>query len=260
MDGKLIILGCGGSAGVPTVSNWWGKCDPSEPRNLRTRPSAAIVAEGGLVVIDAGPDFRDQMNREKLGPPDAIIITHEHADHINGLDELRTLQRLFKRKFPLYAFPATLEKLTRRLDYMFIETEGGFYPAVLEAQAVNPGDTLDIGGMRIQTHELDHGTISSLGVRIGSVAYSTDLKRLNEDAYNRLQGVETWVVDAAGDHHRSNPVHACVEEIIEMNQRVGAKKVYLTHLPPSMDYHTLMKTLPEGYEPAYDGMIIPFSA
>ena len=95
MDGKLIILGCGGSAGTPAIGNWWGACDPKEPRNRRTRPSVAIKTEKTLVIVDTGPDFRDQMNRENLGCPDAIIITHIHSDHTNGIDETRTLESLY---------------------------------------------------------------------------------------------------------------------------------------------------------------------
>lgn len=253
--GELIVLGCGGSSGVPAIGGWWGACDPHEPRNIRTRPSIALKTDTTLIVVDTGPDFREQMNRERLGCPDAVIITHIHSDHINGLDELRTFQRLNKgRKFPVYTDAYTLEKLTERLDYMFTETEGGFYPAVCLPEIVTYGRTLTIGDITLTLFEQDHGTISSLGLRIGDIGYSTDMKRLDDAALTALAGIHTWIVDAAGHHSRSNPVHACIEELIELNNRIGAKEVLLTHLPPTMDYATLMKELPQGFMPAFDGM------
>lgn len=256
--GKLTILGCGGSAGVPAIGNWWGNCDPAEPRNYRTRPSIALETETTLVIVDTGPDFREQLNREKLGCPDAIIITHEHSDHINGIDELRTLQRLHKRKFDLHAMGSTLARLQQRLDYMFLDLENGFYPAVCNAVSVRQGADITIGDLTLKTFEQDHGTIQSLGLRIGDIGYSTDVKRLDDAAFETLAGIHTWIVDAAGHHSRTNPVHACIDEVVEMNEKIRARRVVLTHLPPTMDYQTLLKELPQDFEPAYDGMTIEF--
>ena len=259
MDGKLIILGCGGSAGVPTIGNWWGNCDPNEPKNLRTRPSIAIQTQKTLVVVDAGPDFRDQINREKLGCPDALIITHSHSDHINGIDEFRTLQRLNKgRKFPLYAMEETMKDLHVRLDYMFKTSDNGFYLAVFDAHIINIKEKILFSDVEIQTFSQMHGDINSLGIRIKNIGYSTDVKKLDDHAFECLKGIDIWIADAAGDNNNANPVHASIEEVIRMNERIGAKKVYLTHLPPSMDYQTLIKNLPKGYEPAYDGLVIDF--
>ncbi len=260
MEGTLTILGCGGSAGVPTIGNWWGNCDPNEPRNIRTRPSIALQSQTALVVVDTSPDFKDQMNREKLGCPDAVIITHEHSDHVNGLDELRTLQRLYKRKFPLYASSDTIEKLYRRMDYMFTTSEDGFYPAVCDAMPITAGDEITLGDIPIRTFDQIHGHIKSLGLRVGNVAYSTDVKSLEDEAYSVLEGVDTWIVDAASYQKPMNHVHACIPEVIEMNKRVKASKVFLTHLPATMDYATLLKELPENFAPTYDGMSLPFTA
>ena len=256
--GKLTILGCGGSAGVPAIGNWWGNCDPLEPRNYRTRPSIALQAETTLVIVDTGPDFREQMNREKLGCPDAIIITHEHSDHINGIDELRTLQRLNKRKFDLHAMDVTLTRLKQRLDYMFTDTEDGFYPAVCNGVSVRQGADITIGDLTLKTFEQDHGTIKSLGLRLGDIGYSTDMKRLDDTAFESLAGIHTWIVDGAGHYSETNPVHASVGEVVEMNKKIGARRVILTHMQPSMDYQTLVKELPQDYEPAYDGMTLEF--
>lgn len=259
MEGKLIILGCGSSAGVPTIGNWWGACDPAEPRNLRTRPSIALQTQTTLAIVDTSPDFREQMNRENLGVPDGIILTHVHSDHVNGIDELRMLQRRHKRKFPVYAMDETHEKLMQRMDYMFTSSEDGFYPAVCDAVTLKMGEKFTIGDIEIMPFEQDHGTIKSLGIRVGNIGYSTDVKRLNQDAFNALKGIEIWVVDGAGNTANDNPVHTGIEEVIEMNKKIGAEKVFLTHLPPTMDYATLQKTLPENISPAYDGMTIDYA-
>lgn len=258
MGGKVIILGCGGSAGVPAIGNNWGACDPNEPKNRRTRPSIAIQTDTTLVIVDTGPDFYEQMNRENLGCPDAIIITHHHSDHINGLDELRTLQRRHKRKFPLYTFEETLNNLQKRYDYMFQETENGFYPAVLTPIEMKAEDVIETGDIKINTYAMTHGSIQALGIRIGNIGYSTDLKSLERPAIEALKGIDSWIVDGAAYHEERNPVHASIEEVIAMNSEIGAKRVILTHLPPTMDYNTLINELPKGYEPAFDGLTISF--
>ncbi len=260
MDGKLIILGCGGSAGVPAIGNWWGACDPNEPKNIRTRPSIALKTKDKLVIVDTGPDFREQMNREKLGAPDAVIITHTHFDHVNGIDELRTFQRQDKeRTFPTYGMADTLKSLQAHAHYMFQPSENGFYRTVCVPHEIKLGKNV-IENIPMQMFEQEHGTMPTLGIRIGNVAYSTDVKRLDGFAMETLEGVVTWIVDGAGYHNRSNPVHACIEEIAEMNEKIGAKQVFLTHMPPIMDYKTMVKELPDNFAPAYDGLAIDFAA
>lgn len=260
MDGELIILGCGGSSAVPTIGNWWGACDPNEPRNIRTRPSIALKTEKSLVIVDTGPDFRTQMNRENLGAPDAVIITHTHFDHINGIDELRTFQRLKKGKiFPVYGFADTLEILQKNIGYMFMSSENGFYPAVCEAMNLKPYKSITIADIPMMPFEQEHGAIMSLGLRVGNVAYCTDVKRLNDQSMQILKGVETLIIDAGGHYSETNPVHMSIREIIALNETVDAKKIYLTHMPPSMDYQTLAKELPDNFAPAHDGLVIGFT-
>jgi phosphoribosyl 1,2-cyclic phosphate phosphodiesterase len=257
MAGTLIILGCGSSAGVPAIGNWWGACDPNDPRNNRTRPSIALKTDTTLLIVDTGPDFREQMNRENLGCPDAVIITHEHSDHTNGIDELRTLQRLNDmRRFPLLSTQVTIDALQHRLGYMFEDSENGFYPAVCDPVLLDMGTPKTIGDITFTPFLQDHGTIDSIGLRIGNIGYSTDVKRLDDVAFDILQGVDTWIVDAAGYHSKTNPVHATIDEVITMNERIGAARVILTHLPPTMDFQTLAEELPEGYIPAVDGLTI----
>lgn len=256
--GKLIILGCGSSAGVPAIGNWWGACDPHDPRNRRTRPSISLQTEKTLIIVDTGPDFREQMNRENLGCPDAVIITHEHSDHVNGIDELRTLQRRHNmRRFPIYGSKETIDNLKNRVDYMFTDSENGFYPAVCDPVLMTMGQAVTIGDITLTPFDQDHGTLNSIGLRVGTVGYSTDVKRLDEAAFTVLKGIETWIVDGAGYHSDTNPVHANIKEIIAMNQIIGAKDVILTHMPPTMDFKTLSAELPPGYRPATDGLVLP---
>jgi phosphoribosyl 1,2-cyclic phosphate phosphodiesterase len=256
MSAELIILGCGSSAGVPAIGNWWGNCDPANPKNRRTRPSVAVQTDQTCVVVDTGPDFREQMNREKLRTPDAILFTHEHADHVAGIDELRTLQRLEKRIFPVFSDAYTLDRLKKRVDYMFKTTENGFYPAVCSENTLNFNEIWHFNDIKAHIFKQDHGTIDSLGFRVGSVAYSTDFKRLDDIAIDILRGVDVWIADSAGYESLTNPVHACIDEVIAYNERIGARQVYLTHMPPTMDYDAVAKRLPPGYAPAYDGLRI----
>jgi len=256
MKGELVILGCGGSSGVPAIGNWWGKCDPHEPKNRRTRPSVAILKNGSTLIVDSGPDFREQYNRENLTGLDGVLFTHTHSDHVNGIDELRTFQRLQKRTYPIYGDAKTLDVIGARFDYMFATTENGFYPAVCEPVPITPG-RVTCAGIAIDVFEQDHGTTVSLGIRIGTIGYSTDFKRLDDRALEVLKGIDIWIADAAAHDSKSNPVHASVEDVIALNQTIGAKQVYLTHLPPTMDYRALTESLPPGFAPAYDGLRLP---
>lgn len=256
MRGKLTILGCGGSGGVPLILNEWGVCDPLEPRNRRTRCSAAVTTDTTTVIIDTGPDIHTQFNRENLKIPDGIIYTHEHSDHIAGIDELRTLQRLSKRKFDVYGDTDSMAEIMRRVPYMFEDRENGFYPAVCIPHTVAYGREYVIGDIRFSTYRMDHTTLTALGLRFGTVGYSVDFKRLDAAAIDALKGVDVWIADCAGYKSDTNPVHANLEEIYRINDTIKARQVYLTDMPPTMDYQTLLAELPKGYAPAYDGLSI----
>ncbi len=254
MNGKLIILGCGAAGGSPLITNRWVDCDPGEPKNRRMRCSVAVVTDQSTLIVDTGPDFLQQFNREDLSVPEGVIYTHEHSDHVSGIDELRFLQRITKRKFNIYSNRKTIDNLACRYDYMFQDRDNGFYPAVCDAHELDYGSDYTIGDIAFTTYELDHTTLSSVGLRFGNLGYSVDFKRLDDAAIQTLKGVETWVADCAGYNNPDNPVHADLSEIYRVNEQIGAKEVILTHMPPTMDYQTLRSELPEGYKPAYDGM------
>lgn len=258
MSGKIIILGCGNGAGTPGIGNYWGKCDPDEPKNRRTRSSILVQSENTAILVDTGPDMREQFNRHDVKDLDYILYTHIHADHTHGIDELRTLRRRNQKIFPCYGTAETMATISTTFSYMFQEDKDGFYPPALTANRLELYRETTLGDVRFTAYGQDHGGVTSLGFRFGNVAYSTDMKRLDERAFEVLRGVKTWIVDACSYHSDTNPVHAGLNEVYAMNERIGAGRVVLTHLSSAMDYRTLTGELPPGYEPAHDGMVIDF--
>jgi phosphoribosyl 1,2-cyclic phosphate phosphodiesterase len=259
---KITLLGTGGSAGSPQIGGAdgfgeWGRLDPTEPRNRRTRPSITIqTPDNKTLLIDTGPDLRTQLTREGIARIDAVLYTHAHADHIAGLDEIRILNRILKAPMPAYATAATLAELRQRFDYAFKPFPGGFfYRPVLDAHTVAPGETVSILGLPVQLIAQDHGTTTSLGLRIGNFAYCTDVVRLDETALNALQNLDILIIDCftSGPPH---PTHANLTQALSWVQQLQPDRTILTHLGPDMDYQTLRKTLPPGVEPGYDGLAV----
>lgn len=259
---KLTIMGCGNSAGTPSIGNYWGQCDPAEPRNRRTRPSIAIQSDDKTIIVDTGPDFKAQVNAANISRINAILYSHAHSDHINGIDDLRVLRLRHKTVIPIYLTQETLTRLQTGFEYMFTDIDPeGLYPQVLEPHIIAPGQTLNIEGIKVTTFLQSHGSAgSTLGFRFGNVAYSTDMFSLPDESYEILRGIDTWIVDGAGYNMPLNLVHARLKDVIAYNEIVKAPQVYLTHMPSFMDYQTLLKELPPGYAPAYDGLVLEASA
>jgi phosphoribosyl 1,2-cyclic phosphate phosphodiesterase len=255
---QFTILGCGNSMGTPTIGNHWGACDPDEPRNYRTRPSAVIRSESTTLLIDTSPDLRAQANREGITRANAVFYTHAHADHIHGIEELRVFRLRHDQTIPVYGDKATISELEERFAYLFME-KNKIYPKVCDAHVLSASDMnipMTIGDITLIPFEQDHGTCKTLGLRVGDVGYSTDMIDLGQESLETLIGIKTWIVDAAAYKSDKNLVHASIQKIFDFNQIIQAEQVYLTHLPPSMDYRTLINELPSGYAPAYDGLRI----
>lgn len=261
MTVKLTVLGCGNSAGTPTIGNYWGNCDPDNPKNRRTRASIAVQSDQTTLVIDTGADFKEQVNRANITRFDAILYTHAHADHIAGMDELRVVRNRTKQMVEIYGNQATIDELRERFNYMFVE-KARIYPKVFNDHIITDeqlGQPMTIGDIEFTPFGQDHGTMQSLGFRFGDIAYSTDMVDLDQDALETLKGVKTWIVDAAGYKMEKNVVHCTLRDLYALNDIVQAERVYITHLTPLMDYETLLRETPDGYEPAYDGLSIDIS-
>ncbi len=256
MKGRVTILGCGNSTGVPAVGNYWGACDPDDPKNRRLRPCALIEAGDSKLVIDTGPDFREQLCAADVNNVDAILYTHEHGDHTHGIDDLRVLAFRNKKQIPVYGNEQTLSELERRFHYLFKGGAADIYPPILEPHVIQDfGVVSVIEDVSFTPFEQDHGTVMSVGYRFGNFAYSTDVKTLDDDAVQTLKGIDIWVVDCAGYHDNQNKVHASIQQIYSLNEKIGAKTVYLTSLTLAMDYQTLKKELHDGYFPCHDGLV-----
>jgi len=253
MTARVTILGSGNSTGVPMANGDWGLCDPDEPRNRRRRASILFEKDGTTVLIDAGPDLREQMLSAGVKKLDAVIFTHAHADHTQGVDDLRAFVKYGGTPLPVYGYPELVEEIRGRFSYMFGGARAGYYDKPFLEIRETP-QRLTVGALDFQFFEQDHTVCRTLGIRIGSFAYSTDVKALPGEAFDTLTGIETWVVAAV--RREPHIAHAHLDVVMEWIARVKPQQAYLTHLNFAMDYRTLHNWLPDGIEPAYDGKVI----
>lgn len=258
---EVTILGSGSSGGVPRADGEWGACDPNDPRNLRTRCSLLVRRKGEgpdaetTVLVDTSPDLRLQTARAGVKRLDAVLFTHDHADQVHGIDDVRAFFLRQRARIPAYMDMATETSLMRRFGYVF-EGEGG-YPAILDRRELPPyGAAWSVrgpsGDIPVTTFDQDHGGVRSVGYRFGGVAYSSDVVNLDEAAFEALAGVEVWIVDAL--RWRPHPTHAHVERALEWIAQVRPRRAILTNLHIDLDFEDLARQLPESVEPAYDGL------
>lgn len=259
---EVTLLGTGGSAGVPQIGGVdghgdWGACNPAEPKNRRTRASIVVRRDTGpRLLVDTSPDMRHQLLSCGIPSVDAILFTHAHADHITGLDDVRILNRLIGRPIEAFATPETLGELQSRFGYAFKPWSGnGFYRPALVGCPVQPATEIEAAGMPVQLFHQNHGMTSSLGMRIGDFAYSTDVVDLPELAMQCLSGVDTWVVDCFLSHGRHN-AHANLKIAVGWAMRLKPRRTILTHMGTDMDWAWLKANLPDGIEPGFDGQIL----
>jgi len=251
----LTILGCGSSGGVPRATGDWGACDPAEPKNRRRRCSVLAQAEGATILIDAAPDFREQML--EVGPPariDAVFFTHTHADQAHGIDDLRAFVLKQRERLPVFALPETADSLVERFGYCFESTMG--YPPILSIEALRAPRR--VGALTLEALPVEHGEMpGTAGYRIDgpdgrSAGYIPDANGLPEATAARLAGVDLLIIDAL--RPAPHPSHFCLQDALDWIERLGPRRAVLTNMHLDLDYRTLKAELPAGIEPAYDGM------
>jgi phosphoribosyl 1,2-cyclic phosphate phosphodiesterase len=259
---RITILGCGSSGGVPRLGGHWGACDPAEPKNRRQRCSALVERVGPegttTVLIDTSPDMRNQLLEAGVGRLDGVIYTHSHADHVHGLDDLRMIVINMRARLPVWADAPTREALLERFGYAFIRPEGSMYPPILDMHEIEGDVTIEGPGgpLTFSPFLVNHGGMDALGFRIGDVAYLPDVVEIPEAAWQRLQGLDCWIVDAL--RRDPHPTHAHLDKTLDWIAQLAPRRAVLTNMHNDLDYRTLAEETPDHIQPAYDGMQLSF--
>jgi phosphoribosyl 1,2-cyclic phosphate phosphodiesterase len=259
---RFTILGCGSSMGVPRPALGWGACDPNNLRNRRRRTSLLIDRHAPTgrtrVLVDTSPDLREQLLAADVEWLDGVLMTHEHADHTHGIDDLRPLFVRKRRRVDLYANEPTAAALRTRFGYCFEKPPGSEYPPILAEHRLVPGQAVSVAGEGGPITALpilqQHGDIVSLGFRIGDFGYSCDLSSLPAESATALAGLDVWVLDAL--RYNPHPSHISVTDALGWIGRLKPRRAILTNLHADLDYETLRRELPPQVEPAYDGMTV----
>ena len=262
----FTILGCGSSTGVPRIGNEWGACDPKNPKNRRRRCALLVQrrTNKGItnVIIDSGADIREQLNDAQVKTIDAVLYTHEHADHIHGIDDLRIAALRRRRRVPVSAHERTGMALMTRFAYCFETPLGSSYPPILNLHKIELEKDIviegDGGEITARAFLQDHGDIQSLGFRIGRLAYSSDVINFPSSAYSAIENLDVWIIDAL--RWRFHPSHLSVEGALSWIKRMRPQHAILTNLAMDLDYNTLKQTIPCNVEPAYDGLTFDLKA
>jgi phosphoribosyl 1,2-cyclic phosphate phosphodiesterase len=258
----VTILGCGSSGGVPRPALGWGACNPQNPKNRRRRCSLLVERTNKdrrtRILVDTSPDLREQLLDADVDWLDAVLFTHEHADHTHGIDDLRGLVIHRRRRIDVYFDELTAKVMSDRFGYCFVAPPGSGYPPILNEHRLSPGHAVTVegeGGPIVALPFLqDHGDIPSLGFRFGGLAYSSDLVDLPAESVAALAGIDIWIVDAL--RYTPHPSHFSLEQALEWIDRIKPKHAILTNMHSDLDYVELKSKLPPNVEPAYDGMRI----
>ncbi|MDK4720352.1 MBL fold metallo-hydrolase [Rhizobium sp. CNPSo 3968] len=261
---RFTILGCSSSPGVPRITGDWGDCDPKNPKNRRTRAAflvEQIAPDGGIttVVIDTGPDFREQMIRAGVSSIDAVLYTHAHADHIHGIDDLRGFFHISHERIPIHADPPTMDRIREGFRYCLETPPGSSYPPIVRPvliQSLEASFTIAGAGgpIRFWPHKQLHGDIHSLGFRIGKLAYCSDISDFPPESVEKVQDLDVLIIDAL--QYRPHPSHLSLEQSLGWIERLAPKHAILTHMHTPLDYDTVLAETPDHVEPAYDQMQI----
>lgn len=257
---KITVLGCGSSSGVPMIGCTCAVCTSDNPKNKRTRVSVHLSFDDGTsILIDTSPDMRAQCLKHGLSKVDGIIYTHAHADHLYGIDDTRSFNFTANAPVNIYGEEATLRHIADKFEYVFLPPKPanfpgdvGWYRPCLTPNTIKTDEVFKIKNVDILPFEQQHGGGKSLGLRFGNFAYSTDVNGLSDDAIAALEGVDTWLVDCL--RYELAPTHAHLDMTLGWIKRIKPKRAFLTHMSHGFDYDTLMRELPVGVFPAYDGL------
>ncbi len=247
---KVRILGCGTSGGVPRVGNVWGRCDPKNPKNRRRRVSILVEEQGTRMLVDTSPDLREQLLDAEVSRLDAVLYTHDHADHTHGIDDLRGIFHTMRRPIDCYADEATANTLKQRFGYVFEGFEE--YPAIGKLHLID--GPITVGPLTAEPFRQIHGSINSIGYRFGNMAYSTDLNDIPAESEPYLKDLDLWIVDAL--RYDPHPTHPNLDQTLAWIEKFKPKRAILTHMNWDMDYDEVKARLPLNVEPGYDGMEI----
>ena len=257
---RITILGCGSSGGVPRVGSGWGECDPGNPRNRRRRCSILVTRgepqAATTVLVDTSPDLREQLLDSGVRRLDAVVYTHEHADHTHGIDDLRPLALVNRRLIDAHLDAPTSRSLRAKFGYCFETPPGSSYPPIMREHRLHPGRPLEVAGdggvIEVVPFRVSHGDIDALGLRFGAAAYTPDVKTIPDESLPFLEGLDLWIVDAL--RPKPHPTHFSLSDALAWIERMRPRRAILTNLHTDLDYDGLRVGLPPGIEPAFDGM------
>lgn len=266
---RITMLGCGSSGGVPRATGEWGKCDPNEPRNRRSRCGLLLQKWDGpagspdaatTFLIDTSPDLRTQLAEARPSHLDGVLISHDHADQTNGFDDIRAFFIKQRRQIPVWLDDSTRATFMKRFGYAF-ESQGGYPSIARDGGHLSPLVPVILTGeggpVEIMPLEQDHGFSRSLGFRIGGFAYSNDVVDMPQSTFQRLEGLDVWIVDALRE--APHPTHAHLERTLQWIERLKPGRAVLTNMHLDLDYGALKARLPAGVEPGYDGWAVDLS-
>lgn len=260
---RMTILGCGSSPGTPRLNGDWGNCDPANPKNRRLRASALVerIKPDGkktVVCIDTGPDFRQQMLNAQVQQMDGVVYSHGHADHIHGIDDLRTFVIMQRQRVDIYADDLTLERLHKGFGYCFKTPVGSSYPPILDPHIIDHSKPVEImgegGALSFTPLVQTHGDIHSLGFRVGDIAYCSDVSDFPATTLAQMQNLDVLVIDAL--QYREHPSHLSLDQSLAVIDLLNPKRAFLTHMHIPLDYETVLNETPDNVEPCYDGLVI----
>jgi phosphoribosyl 1,2-cyclic phosphate phosphodiesterase len=263
MSLTVTILGCGSSGGVPRPGSGWGACDPAEPKNRRRRCSILVERRGpgGItrILVDTSPDLREQLIAAEVPALDAVLMTHDHADHTHGIDDLRALVLHMHRRIPIHADERTRASLRSRFGYLFETPSGSYYPPILDLEELGAGRSLTIEGaggpIEALPFQVEHGpNYAALGFRFGGLAYLPDVSLIPPDAMAAMAGLDVLILDCLRE--TPHPSHFHLAQTLEATAALKPRRTILTDLHVDLDYASLSSRLGDGIEVAFDGMQI----